>query len=107
MNDKTRELTDDDVRSIHEAILNDWDQSVRSIAKDLKLTPAALYYRFDALKLEAPDDVRIRRRNVEIVKKYDDGTSVSELRELYKLSKPSIYSILRKGRNEKRTESTK
>ena len=94
MSDKVKGLSNDDVRSIHAAILADLGQSVASVAKELGPTPAALYYRFDALELEAPDDIRIKHRNEEICLKFAEGTTVKELRKLYKLSTPSIYSIL-------------
>lgn len=99
-------LSDEDIRNIHNVLLNDKAQNVASIAKELGITPAALYYRFDALNLQAPDEVRIKKRNEEIVEDASNGASINKLREKYGLSKPSIYAILRKAKNGKEIPDT-
>jgi len=99
-NKNNKALSNEDVIAIHTMLVEDFDQTVSSVAKELGITPAGLYYRFDALGLEAPEAIRLKVRNNEIKQKSDEGMSASELRNTYKLSKPSIYAIIRKVRNE-------
>jgi len=89
-------LNDNEVMDAYNAVVAT-DIPIRTMAKKLDVTVAALYYRFDRLDLEPPVKVRTFRRNIEIRKLHQEGLTVKELGKKFNLRTPTIYVILREN----------